>query len=294
LRSISDVRVIHVDFIDVLLIVRIYLAFHWKKVRLYYDVGDLSESERVLLNRIVQTPERLLLKRIDILIYSSPFFWDEYYRNIYSGNRLLIENMPERSILGSIASRQNAESMVIGFIGSLRYRVTLDRLIRVVSGLRNEGYKVRIFLAGSGPDYTYIEDKVKDMDFIDFYGPYDYTKEIASLYEKIDIAFSVYDTRIKNVRYALPNRLYESIVCRKPLIVAKETRLSGYVQKLGVGYSVAYDSDEEYREAILDILKNGVRYQTILKNLQLINRNNFFYDKYYTILDQLYNLRDNR
>ena len=50
--------------------------------------------------------------------------------------------------------------------------------------------------------------------------------------------FSVYNANNQNVRIALPNKLYESIYCELPIIVAKGTYLSQLVEEWGVGVSV--------------------------------------------------------
>ena len=56
---------------------------------------------------------------------------------------------------------------------------------------------------------------------------------------------STYDAEYENVRYAEPNKIYESIYFEKLIIVSKNTFLSEKVHKLGIGYSVDAMNDAE-------------------------------------------------
>ena len=88
---------------------------------------------------------------------------------------------------------------------------------------------------------------------------YDYEKEIALLYGKVDCVYSVYDADNPNVKIALPNKLYESIICELPIIVAKDTYLSELVQKWNVGVSVSHTDTIELIE-VLKKYKNDKKY----------------------------------
>ena len=71
-------------------------------------------------------------------------------------------------------------------------------------------------------------------------------------YENIDLLLCTYDYRIDNVRYAEPNKLYESMYFRKPIIVSSSTFLSKKVAQLGIGY----DIDSLNRDSIITFIQN--------------------------------------
>lgn len=79
------------------------------------------------------------------------------------------------------------------------------------------------------------------------------------------------------MRLALPNNLYEAIVCGKPIIVAKGTYLEEYVKKLGVGFSVRHDSVEEIRDIITYLLQRRDSREKIRQRCFEI-RDNYFYE----------------
>ena len=60
---------------------------------------------------------------------------------------------------------------------------------------------------------------------------------------------ATYDVSGINPRYAEPNKLYEAIFFRTPIIVSRESFLEHKVKELGVGFSVnALDDKDIIRE----------------------------------------------
>ena len=68
---------------------------------------------------------------------------------------------------------------------------------------------------------------------------------MASIYAGIDWVLSAYDADYENVRYAEPNKLYESIFFETPIIVSRGTFLAERVESLGVGLSVDASKEDE-------------------------------------------------
>jgi len=146
---------------------------------------------------------------------------------------------------------------------------------------------VKVFIAGSGPGYKDILDYVKGKDYVEMYGPYNYEKEIVSLYEKVDCVYAVYDTNLKNVRIALPNRLYEAIVCEIPIIAAKGTRLGQFIEENQIGMTVKDDSRDQLKEIISRLLNDRelvYHYQLNCKKI----KHNYYNELYNKKLEDAY------
>jgi glycosyltransferase involved in cell wall biosynthesis len=139
------------------------------------------------------------------------------------------------------------------------------------------GNNIHIIVAGMGPDYDYIKEKSSEYNNVDIIGAYNYERDIIDLYSKIDVVYSVYDAEDFNVRVAIPNRLYESIVCGLPIIVAKNTALSWVVKKYGVGFEVSSSNVNEIKELIKNILDNPDILKRCKENALKI-RKNFYYE----------------
>ena len=87
----------------------------------------------------------------------------------------------------------------------------------------------------------------------------------------IDCVYSVYDTSLKNVQLALPNKLYEAIKCNLPIIVAKNTKLSDIVKEWGVGMEVSDNDENELLQAIIRLKNDKEYYNTIINNCNKMN-----------------------
>lgn len=85
-----------------------------------------------------------------------------------------------------------------------------------------------------------------------YHGRFKNPDDLPKIYENIDLLLCTYDYRIDNVRYAEPNKLYESIYFRKPIIVSSNTFLSKKVSQLGIGY----DIDSLHRDSIITFIQN--------------------------------------
>ena len=79
---------------------------------------------------------------------------------------------------------------------------------------------------------------------IHFHGRFKNPDELPKVYSQIDVVVSTYDVENINVQYAEPNKLYESIYYRTPIIVSKGTFLAKQVERYNSGYSVDVSKDE--------------------------------------------------
>lgn len=248
--------IIHSANLDMLIIAYIYKTFFDRNVKIIYEVADLPNyvfvkrtvSFKTFFARLIQKLEKLLTSQTSKIILTSPYFWDEYFSKFLDESKyLFIPNAPSKKIFNKY-EKKIKDDFTVGYIGSVRYVEQLKMLIDVVGELDNN--HIKIFIAGNGPGYKEIVEYASDQEFVEIYGAYNYENEIVSLYEKVDCMYSVYDIKLKNVKLALPNRLYESIVCSIPIIGAKDTMLGKFIEKNQIGITVNYDSKEELKEAL--------------------------------------------
>ena len=245
LRTLRHIRpdVIHCGNLDMLSVAHSYKRLVDPDVKLVYEMADLPKviynTNRDLKSRTLRalfhTIEKALCKRIALLVITSPYFWDDYYSSFIPKNKVLfLANVPEQGLF-SHYSKAPHDGFTIGFIGLIRYPDQIEMLIDATENI--EG--VRVLVAGSGSSYEEIRDYCAKKEHVLFYGPYDYQKDIIFLYSQIDCVYSVYDTAYDNVRVALPNKLYEAIVCELPIIVANNTTLGRFVIEHGIGFAVS-------------------------------------------------------
>jgi succinoglycan biosynthesis protein ExoL len=272
--------IIHAGGLDMLLVASIYKDLFKRDTKIVYEVADLpkysfiknANSPTAILAKLLQRIERKLTSRISLIILTSPYFWDEYFSKFIEKDKyLFIPNAPLKKLFDKYENRKN-DNFTIGFIGSVRYAEQLKMLINVAQEIGN----LKIFIAGSGPDYIKIVEYANDKDFVEIYGPYNYEKEIVSLYEKVDCTYAVYDTKLDNVKVALPNRLYESIVCEIPIIGTKGTVLGKFIEENQIGVNIN-DDKNELKEALLKLINSPKLIELYRENCKKI-KSNYYYE----------------
>lgn len=268
--------IIYISGFDMLPSGYFYKIFH-PRVKLILEVPDLPGG-RFSKGKMIKYINNLInkaIRRVDLLVLTSPYFWDEYYKNVfpYPERVFIMENLPPQKLFKNFRPGKH-KKLTIGFVGSIRYAKQIEMLFESCKEYKD---KVRIIVAGSGPDYEYIKRISKNYSNVEVTGPYDYEKDILNIYSKIDIVYSVYDADLHNVRVAIPNRLYEAIVCGLPIIVAKNTALSILVKKYGVGFEVSHNEINDLKALIGKIVEDPSLLGSYRENALKI-RDNFYYE----------------
>lgn len=250
---INRLKIIEVDYLyvsktDMLLIALLYKLFYVKKVKIVYEVSDLhallvDELDSYIMkiiSKLLKTMERKLSSKADMLIVTSESFYTYFYKNYVQQDRVLfIPNAPEPNVFADFC-REKHSLFTIGFIGAIRYAEQIELLIDAA-----ELSNVHVLIAGGGIDLNRIKEYAKGKPFVTIYGPYEYKKEIKSLYEQVDCVYAVYNASMKNVQIALPNRLYEAVYTHTPIIAAKNTYLGTIVERERIGLTVNHKSVNE-------------------------------------------------
>jgi len=83
--------------------------------------------------------------------------------------------------------------------------------------------------------------------------PYD---EVIRYTRNADILFALYNPNIPNNRYASPNKLFEAMMCSKPIIVSDGSSMADIVRKENCGLVVPYGNVEAIKHAILTLKDN--------------------------------------
>lgn len=239
--------VIHLQGLDMLLLACWYKRRFCKGVRIVYEIADLHRllvdeqvgAKRRVFAKCVALFERRCSRYVDKLVVTSELYYEACYSQFYAKDQtLFIPNAPSRKAFDGYAPKDHTRNFTVGFIGGIRYPKEIRMLISAAKKAN-----VRVFLAGEE-----VGDEIRSLceheSHSDYFGKYDYDTQITELYSRCDVIYSVYPASMKNVRVALPNKLYESIYCRLPLIVSKDTYLGELVEKWGVGVAIDYRDED--------------------------------------------------
>ncbi|MFC4100414.1 glycosyltransferase [Paenibacillus xanthanilyticus] len=202
-------------------------------------------KNRLLFN-LINLLEKFSVKGIKHCIFTSEGYV-QYYNKVIKGDYsyFILENKPSSYDVDftHVKTEPCAENTLneissplrIGYFGIIRYKEILLNLIEV-----SQKFNVEIIIAG----ICGFSEELKKYSNVHLFGEYDYN-QIGSLYSKVDLCLAMYDRKMLNVRLALPNKLYESMVYDTPILVSKGTYLGEIVDEKRIGYSVdPYDKDE--------------------------------------------------
>jgi len=106
-------------------------------------------------------------------------------------------------------------------------------------------------IAGDGPERDFIEQiSSHGSHNIQYLGYIPHSRVVEET-RKADILFAFYDPSIPNSRYASPNKVFEAMMCGKPIIVNSESAAGTLVRKESCGVTIPYGDSEALRTAIL-------------------------------------------
>lgn len=141
----------------------------------------------------------------------------------------------------SVPDLSKKQVVNIGFIGGVRY---YDENTFLIDKLKNT-FRYQLW---------YIGKPTKDCDLqsycaqhevtnVSFIGKYDNAQK-PELYKSVDMINSIYGSDSLEVTTALPNRLYEACLFKKPIISSKGTYLGELIQQYHLGLVVDAELDD--------------------------------------------------
>lgn len=144
--------------------------------------------------------------------------------------------------------------VTIGFVGAIRYFEENAALIRSINMLKS----IELLYVGRQLTDCHLDDYCKENGYtkVKFKGKF-INAEKPSIYKNIDIINSLYGNQSMEVRVALPNRLYDALIFKKPILATQGTYLAQVVSENDIGL-VVDDSKtytiEQYQNKLLNYI----------------------------------------
>lgn len=167
---------------------------------------------------------------------------------------------------------KNKEKIVIGFVGAVRY---FDENAALLKCFKNNN-KIKMIFNGREAADCHLENfcNKNRISNVEFSGAFK-NEEKPSIYKKIDIINSLYGNQRIDVQTLLPNRLYDALIFKKPLIVTENTYLAEVVRKYEIGISLPGSqeyNEKKYKDKILQYISTFNRDKFALKTNQLLKK----------------------
>jgi glycosyltransferase involved in cell wall biosynthesis len=166
---------------------------------------------------------------------------------------VIIYNSPPELLNFSQNRRPSSTPFRLFYAGSLDRSRLIDNVIEAVKSLN----EIELIIAGYGEDVKKIEQLAsKYQKNVKFLGVIDY-KKVIDLTFSSDLLFSFYDPAIFPLaKFASSNKLFEAMMCGKPILVDIGTAQTDIVEKENCGIAVDCTNVENIQNAIIKLKEN--------------------------------------
>jgi hypothetical protein len=191
-----------------------------------------------LVGRAFRKAERWLLRRVNLLITSSPAYLTRHFEEGqgWAGPSILAENkiLDLEACFPTPVASPPGPPWRIGWFGMLRDPKSLAILKELVE--RSEG-RVELLLAGrpARREFPQLEQELVGLQGVSFVGPY-LTDDLHRLYGDVHFAWCVdFFEEGANANWSMANRQYESLAHGAVPIGQATVETGRWLQRLGVG-----------------------------------------------------------
>lgn len=199
----------------------------------------------------------IIRKSLQTVFTSEGFF--SYHKLKDTSNITVIANkLPEsiRSIKVLEPRNTDINHLSFGFAGSVRYETIASFASILVRNYPQHTFHFFGNVQECVKDYAAELEKYPNCHF---HGPFKSPVDLPDIYSQLDFTIATYDTRYENVRYAEPNKIYEAVYFRTPIIVSKNTFLAEKTEKLKLGFAVDAMSEEDVKSFIDGLTIDKIR-----------------------------------
>jgi len=229
------------------------IAAKIKNKPIVYDIFDFYAGQVPLpgvFRNLLAGLDRYLMRFVDAVIVVDPSRLEQVGRE-HDTSTIIIYNSPPEDLKVNAPSLERKDDIFkIFYAGVLSQKRDFKSLINASVNFDD----VMIEIAG----YGYYEREMQELSIknarMTYLGPIMYDTVIEKTLQA-DLLFAFYDPSVSNNRYASPNKLFEAMMCRKPILVSDETAMAEIVRKENCGLVVPYGDVDAIKHAILT-LKN--------------------------------------
>ena len=240
---------------------------------LVYHIADFYVDSRAkipgLLKSIIRSMEYSIINYADNTIICT-----EERKDQIAGARprklTVVHNTPSIDFDVSSYIDQSMDpdhKLTLAYIGVLSKRRFIDQAVDCMMGMKDS----QMILAGGGDLVDFVKERAEKTDNIKYKGKVDY-EDTFDIYSKSDLMFAVYNPQIMNHKYSAANKIYEAMLLKKPIIVARGTSMDKIVERYDIGFVIDYDKNE-FRDLLYKLEKDRSIIDKKVENMQGVYEN---------------------
>jgi len=242
-----------------------FMAAKLKRKQLVYDSHEYFTEVPELVGRKFQQNawlfiEKMLLPRIDYAYTVSESIANEYHQK-YGKTFHVIRNLPV--LKGApIVTKSNA----IIYQGALNLGRGIELMIQTMVLLP----ELELWIAGGGDIEPALKQQVQELHLetrVKFLGRIPFS-DLHAITLQARLGLTLEENLGKNYYYALPNKLFDYIQARIPVIVSNLPEMRKIIEDHGVGEVLMDRNPEILAALILKVLSDDVKITDLNNNLQ--------------------------
>lgn len=235
--------------------------------RYVYEISDIVYtyfSIPFLLN-VFKRIDKRLIKGSLLTVMTSKGFMSYFFESPLS-NIIIQPNKVNIILEKSNRELYNRTTKIrFSYVGAFRYPNTVFRLAKVIG----EKYPHFEFIFWGDSILTELAVALSNQyENVKYMGAFKNPDDLTHIYQNIDVVVACYDTQTLNERIAEPNKLYEALFFKRPIIVSENTYLATRVNEYKCGFTIDATSDEKIIN-FLDNLDTSIL-EKIKKNIDLV------------------------
>lgn len=222
-----------------------------------YDIFDFYSDQIAFsptIRKIVESIDCYFMKHVDEIILVDSSRIHQIKQGNYK-NVSIIYNSPPKELADKLRTSNQSENFKIFFAGGLSLDRDISSIIKACGDITDIFFEI----AGYGPRVAELLNICKTNSRVQFLGEINYDTVILKSFQA-DLLFAFYDPKVPNNFYASPNKLFEAMMCGKPILVNSGTTMAKIVSEENCGLVVPYGDIPSIREAVLKI-KNDKHFQ---------------------------------
>lgn len=231
------------------------VAARIKRKKVIYEIADIYYKLVKLpgwLASICVFVDKLFIRCADGVVLASEGVVKELH-GIPNKNVTIIINSPP-DLLKRLEVPTKTDAFIIFYAGAL-FRSRKSNLDKVFQAIKNID-KVRLVVAGYGDEVDQITAWANEAkDKVQFLGKISYSQVLTKTAEA-NLLVALYDPSVYVHGWAYPTKLFEAMMCSKPILVSKGTAMAELVDKENCGLAVDCHSVEEIKQAIGKLKQN--------------------------------------
>ena len=226
-----------------------------------YEESDIPYTNigNSMLRGFLGRVDKRMIERSLLTVMTSEGFIDYHFGDERPKNIIVVPNRvnPKLSEFEYQNKPIDINHLKFAFVGGFRYASVLNFATVIAEHFSQHEFHA---YGNIVENKNALEELVNQYSNVFFHGTFKNPDELPGIYEKIDVVLATYDATSINAQYAEPNKLYESIYFRTPIVVSSNTFLAKKVNRLGIGYGINALNKEEIvsfiKSLTLEDLKN--------------------------------------